>query len=88
MARSVRASRILTTARYGSQSHAVSLWSLTARAAVALGDRTRAAEAHDALLPAAGELAGAASAMLTAGPVSDYLTELRRFLLLDRVVDR
>jgi DNA-binding SARP family transcriptional activator len=56
------------------------LWSLTARAARTLDDRTRAAEAYDALLPAAGEIAGAASAMLTAGPVSDYLTELRHYL--------
>jgi len=59
---------------------AEALWSLTARAAVALGDRARAAEAYDALLPAATEIAGAASAMLTAGPVSDYLAELRHFL--------
>ena len=54
------------------------LWSLTARAALALGDDGRAATAHDALLPARGEIAGAASGMLTAGPVSDYLTELER----------
>ena len=53
------------------------LWSLTARAALTLGDRARAARARDALLPAAGEIAGAASGMLTAGPVSEYLTELQ-----------
>jgi DNA-binding SARP family transcriptional activator len=53
------------------------LWCLTARAAVALADRALAATARDALLPAAGEIAGAASGMLTAGPVSDYLTELQ-----------
>ena len=57
---------------------AEALWSLIARAALALDDRTRAAAAHDALLPARGEIAGAASGMLTAGPVSDYLTELER----------
>jgi len=57
---------------------AEALWSLIARAALALGDRTRAAAAHDALLPARGEIAGAASGMLTAGPVRDYLTELER----------
>jgi DNA-binding SARP family transcriptional activator len=56
------------------------LWCLTARAAVTLDDRSLASEAHDALLPAAGEIAGAASGMLTAGPVSDYLTELQHFL--------
>ena len=52
------------------------LWSLTARAAVILDDPARAAKARDALVPAVAEIAGAASAMLTAGPVSDYLTEL------------
>jgi DNA-binding SARP family transcriptional activator len=56
------------------------LWSLTARAALTLGDSARAARARDALLPAAGEIAGAASGMLTAGPVSEYLTELRHSL--------
>jgi DNA-binding SARP family transcriptional activator len=55
---------------------AEALWSLTARAAVTLDDPARALEARDALLPAASEIAGAASAMLTAGPVSDYLSEL------------
>ena len=59
---------------------AEALWSLTARAAVALGDHGRGAQAHAALRPAAGEIAGAGSAMLTAGPVGDYLAELRRFL--------
>jgi DNA-binding SARP family transcriptional activator len=56
------------------------LWSLIARAAVALDDRPRAAAAHAALLPAAAEIAGASSAMLTAGPVIDYLTDLQHFL--------
>jgi DNA-binding SARP family transcriptional activator len=59
---------------------AEALWSLTARAALALDDRTRATEARDALLPATGEIAGATSAMLTAGPVRDYLSELQHFL--------
>jgi DNA-binding SARP family transcriptional activator len=59
---------------------AEALWSLTARAAVTLDDRTRAATAHDALAPARGEIAGAASGMLTAGPVRDYLTELEHLL--------
>ena len=57
---------------------AEALWALIARAAVALDDRGRAAAARDALRPARGEIAGAASGMLTAGPVSDYLTELER----------
>jgi DNA-binding SARP family transcriptional activator len=59
---------------------AEALWSLTARAAVVLGDRAGAARAADALRPAAAEVAGASSAMLTAGPVREYLTELRDFL--------
>jgi len=54
------------------------LWCLTARAAVALGDHALAGQAHKALEPAAGEIAGAASGMLTAGPVSDYLAETER----------
>jgi hypothetical protein len=56
---------------------AEALWCLTARAAIALDDQALAAKACDALLPAAAEIAGAGSAMLTAGPVSDYLAELR-----------
>jgi hypothetical protein len=51
------------------------LWALTARAAVALGDRDMAREACAALQPAADEIAGAASGLLTAGPVAGYLTE-------------
>ncbi|MGH3397841.1 MAG: BTAD domain-containing putative transcriptional regulator [Streptosporangiaceae bacterium] len=57
---------------------AEALWCLTARAAVILADRAVAATAHEALLPAAGEIADAASGMLTAGPVSDYLAELEQ----------
>jgi hypothetical protein len=51
------------------------LWSLAARAAVVLGDPVIAGAAHDALRPAAAELAGAASGLLTAGPVQAYLDE-------------
>jgi DNA-binding SARP family transcriptional activator len=51
------------------------LWALTARAAVAVGDRDKAREACAALQPAAHEIAGAASGLLTAGPVRDYLAE-------------
>jgi hypothetical protein len=52
------------------------LWCLTAKAAVALGDRPAMARAHAALAPAAGELAGAGSGLLTLGPVTDYLDDL------------
>ena len=55
---------------------AEALWSLTARAALVLDDRVRAGQARDALRPAAAEIAGAASGMLTAGPVSECLAEL------------
>ncbi len=52
------------------------LWCLTAQAAIALGDRDTMRRAHDALVPAAGEIAGAGSGMLTVGPVSRHLDEL------------
>ncbi|WP_033351695.1 BTAD domain-containing putative transcriptional regulator [Kitasatospora aureofaciens] len=51
------------------------LWCLTARAAVRLGERTVAARAAAALRGAAAEDAGAASGMLTLGPVARYLAE-------------
>lgn len=51
-------------------------WCLAARAAVALGDRARASRLYDQLLPAADELAGAGSGLLTLGPVAAVLGEL------------
>ena len=51
-------------------------WCLTGRAAIALGDRSVMQRAHAALSPAAKELAGAGSGMLTAGPVSHHLADL------------
>jgi DNA-binding SARP family transcriptional activator len=65
---------------------AEALWSITARAAVVLGDHATAVRAYDALLPARDEIAGAASGMLTAGPVSRCLSELEDFLAGDRGV--
>ncbi|GAA1757211.1 AfsR/SARP family transcriptional regulator [Nonomuraea bangladeshensis] len=53
-------------------------WCLVARAAVATGHREAARRARDALAPAAGELAGAGSGLLTLGPVSDHLAALTR----------
>ncbi|MFB9781075.1 BTAD domain-containing putative transcriptional regulator [Rhodococcus erythropolis] len=53
------------------------LWCLTAAAATAVGDRRVEERARAALLPAAAEIAGAGSGMLTAGPVSHYLTKLQ-----------
>ncbi|PRX44998.1 DNA-binding SARP family transcriptional activator [Prauserella shujinwangii] len=52
------------------------LWCLAGRAAVALGDRRAAERAADALRPAAGELAGAGSGLLTVGPVAEHLARL------------
>ncbi|MFI8807292.1 BTAD domain-containing putative transcriptional regulator [Micromonospora chalcea] len=52
------------------------LWCLTGRAAVALGDRDVMLRARDALAPAAGELAGAGSGLLTVGPVAAHLDRL------------
>nr|WP_107120118.1 BTAD domain-containing putative transcriptional regulator [Streptomyces regalis] len=52
------------------------LWCLTARAALTLGDRHTMARARTALTPAANELAGAGSGLLTLGPVSAHLADL------------
>ncbi|MGY4898203.1 AfsR/SARP family transcriptional regulator [Micromonospora aurantiaca (nom. illeg.)] len=52
------------------------LWCLTGRAAVALGDRDAMLRARSALAPAAGELAGAGSGLLTVGPVAVHLDRL------------
>jgi DNA-binding SARP family transcriptional activator len=52
------------------------LWCLTAEAAVAIGDRGTMARAHAALEPAAAELAGAGSGLLTVGPVARFLDQL------------
>ncbi|WP_406278351.1 ATP-binding protein [Embleya sp. NBC_00896] len=49
---------------------------LAAVAAIAVGDRPLMERAHAALLPAAGELAGAGSGILTLGPVARYLGDL------------
>ncbi|MFI1914205.1 BTAD domain-containing putative transcriptional regulator [Nocardia sp. NPDC020380] len=49
---------------------------LLARAALELDERDLIARLHDELLPAAGELAGAATGMLTLEPIADYLVKL------------
>lgn len=51
-------------------------WCLAARAAIDLGDRGSMQRAFDALSPAAAEIAGAGSGLLTLGPVADHLREL------------
>ncbi|MCG0289428.1 BTAD domain-containing putative transcriptional regulator [Streptomyces sp. PSAA01] len=52
------------------------LWCLTGRAAIAVGDRQTMARARTALAPAAAELAGAGSGLLTLGPVARHLADL------------
>jgi DNA-binding SARP family transcriptional activator len=54
------------------------LWCLAGDAAMATGDDDVAARAEAALAPAAAEIAGAGSAMITLGPVEEYLQALRR----------
>ncbi|MGW0925402.1 BTAD domain-containing putative transcriptional regulator [Streptomyces sp. NPDC002755] len=56
------------------------LWCLTARAAVAVGDRAVMARAHTQLLPAADEVAGAGSGLVTLGPTARQLTVLESAL--------
>ncbi|MEV7225771.1 BTAD domain-containing putative transcriptional regulator [Polymorphospora sp. NPDC051019] len=53
-------------------------WCLVGEAAVATGDRELAGRAHAALEPAAGELAGAGSGLLTLGPTARWLGRLAR----------
>ncbi|MGC4807822.1 BTAD domain-containing putative transcriptional regulator [Micromonospora sp. DT233] len=53
---------------------------LAGRAALALGDQATMRRVHAALLPAAGELAGAGSGLLTLGPVADHLADLEAAL--------
>ncbi|WP_239082699.1 AfsR/SARP family transcriptional regulator [Actinoplanes teichomyceticus] len=55
---------------------AEAMWTLLARAALTAGDRAAMARARDALAPAAGEWAGAASGVLTFGPVTEHLRQL------------
>jgi hypothetical protein len=52
------------------------LWCLTAHAAGAVADRGTMQRAYEALLPAASELAGAGSGLLTVGPVAEHLATL------------
>lgn len=51
------------------------LWVLAGRAALVVGDHAVLARAATALTPAAGEIAGAGSGMLIAGPVTDHLDD-------------
>ncbi|MEU6716433.1 AfsR/SARP family transcriptional regulator [Nonomuraea sp. NPDC046802] len=52
------------------------MWCLVGRAAVVIGDREVMRRAHEALTPAAREMAGAGSGLLSLGPVSAHLAVL------------
>ncbi|NEE00426.1 AfsR/SARP family transcriptional regulator [Phytoactinopolyspora halotolerans] len=52
------------------------MWCLVGRAACVTGERMMMERARSELAPAADELAGAGSGMLTAGPVAGYLAEI------------
>ncbi|MEU6354786.1 AfsR/SARP family transcriptional regulator [Streptomyces sp. NPDC047072] len=52
------------------------LWTLVARAAIQVDDQALMHRAYTALEPARGQLAGAASGLLTAGSVTDHLDAL------------
>ncbi|NUR28989.1 MAG: SARP family transcriptional regulator, partial [Catenulispora sp.] len=60
------------------------MWCLTAHAAVVVDDQTAMKRARTELTPAADELAGAGSGMLTIGPVARYLDQLDAALSRDR----
>ncbi|MFF2348816.1 BTAD domain-containing putative transcriptional regulator [Kitasatospora sp. NPDC058115] len=74
--RTEEARTALTTAPEPPRDHLQeALWCLTAHAAVRLGEHRTAARAATALRPARTEHAGAASGLLTLGPVARYLAE-------------
>ncbi|MEU0971271.1 BTAD domain-containing putative transcriptional regulator [Streptomyces sp. NPDC005917] len=52
------------------------LWCVVAAVALELGDRPALRRCQDRLRPAAGQLAGAGSGLLTAGPVDTWLTAI------------
>ncbi len=56
------------------------LWCLTAKAAIAVSDQQTMHRAYTELTPAAAELAGAGSGLLTVGPVSKHLSDLAAML--------
>lgn len=58
-----------------------SLWAINAHTAVLLEDEQLATQAHDALSPLRGEIAGGTTAMITFGPVNDILATLDQHLV-------
>jgi hypothetical protein len=64
------------------------LWCLTGRAAITLDDQPMIKRAYQELKPAANELAGAGSGMLTAGPTALHLEALAAALVrAERAID-
>lgn len=53
-----------------------SLWAVTAHTAILLQDASLATQAHEALSPLRGEIAGGTTAMISFGPVNDILATL------------
>ncbi|MER6926636.1 SARP family transcriptional regulator, partial [Streptomyces spiralis] len=54
------------------------LWAVNAHTAILLQDASLAAQAHEALSPLRGEIAGGTTAVITFGPVDDILAALDR----------
>ncbi|GLY02301.1 MULTISPECIES: AfsR/SARP family transcriptional regulator [Actinoplanes] len=63
---------------------AEAMWALLGRAAITAGDRPAMSRARRALAPAAAEWAGAASGLLSLGPVAGHLAALDAALLAGR----
>ncbi|MFJ8532156.1 BTAD domain-containing putative transcriptional regulator [Streptomyces sp. NPDC093591] len=58
-----------------------SLWAVNAHTAILLQHTSLATQAHDALSPLRGEIAGGTTAMITFGPVNDILATLDQHLI-------
>jgi DNA-binding SARP family transcriptional activator len=57
------------------------LWAVNAHTAILLQDASLATQAHDALSPLRGEIAGGTTAMIGFGPVDDILAALDQYLV-------
>ncbi|MFF4962761.1 BTAD domain-containing putative transcriptional regulator [Streptomyces sp. NPDC001222] len=57
-----------------------SLWAVNAHTAILVQDESLATQAHDALFPLRGEIAGGTTAMISFGPVNDILATLDQYL--------
>jgi hypothetical protein len=58
-----------------------SLWAVNAHTAILLQDESLATQAHDALSPLRGEIAGGTTAMISFGPVNDIVATLDQHLV-------